>query len=110
MMKIETKYTGSFTGMARVIEDSVSNALYGCAEDILRDAKDNCPQKGGELKSSLKVKNRDTKMEIYSDLPYASIIETGDSKHISNPFLSRALYENEYNLTQSLTRALSEEK
>lgn len=89
-----------------MFKERMENTLKECAQNILISARENCPQKSGKLKDSLKVKMSDGKGEIYSDLPYAQKVEMGDSKTAPNPFLSKALYDNEDGFTEAMRESL----
>lgn len=90
-------------------DDAIRREVGAIAGKITTDAKQLCPVKTGNLRSSIKatINLNGLSATVGTDVHYASFVELGTSRQRAQPFLMPAFEANRQGFLASLKRILS---
>ena len=117
-MKVEVEGAAKLAKELKSMEDGASSVLLKGAkaggEIALEDARRNCPEDTGALKASLKLtdgKVTATKATIQVDydkaLKYGTHVELGARGRPANPFLRKAVDDNQDKINEAIVKEIS---
>lgn len=117
-VKVEVEGAAKLAKELKSMEDGASSVLLKGAkaggEIALEDARRNCPEDTGALKASLKLtdgKVTATKATIQVDydkaLKYGTHVELGARGRPANPFLRKAVDDNQDEINEAIVKEIS---
>lgn len=117
-VKVEVEGAAKLAKELKSMEDGASSVLLKGAkaggEIALEDARRNCPEDTGALKASLKLtdgKVTATKATIQVDydkaLKYGTHVELGARGRPANPFLRKAVDDNQDKINEAIVKEIS---